>query len=180
MLSQVLDLNRIDSVRFFDHLYNFFERDFVANRTYLATKIYIDPQCNRKEDGKEQAFWHLTSRKQKYQQKKGKRYETVIDRLPDFRRSERIEWVKQIIDNHDNSSVKCFYHKETTGSKPIRFYLWAYQENFVVILQKLGRSRSFLVTSFYIDKVSKRRTYQKRFDEYTTGKRLELLGCEWF
>lgn len=45
-------------------------------------------------------------------------------------------------------------------------YLWAYDHDFVVILQKLGKSESFLVTSFYITHEGKRVDYDKLYDEY--------------
>ena len=180
MLSEPLNLGAVDVGQLFDYLYGFFKRDFVENRTYLNQCIYINPQSQRQEDDKEKSFWHLTSRHEKYNVKEGNRYVTKVERLPDFRRSERIEWVKQIIENHDHAEVRCFYHKETTGSKPIRFYMWAHDADFVVILQKLGRSSSFLVTSFYIDKPYKRKTYQKRYDDYQSNSLAALNDCEWF
>lgn len=73
-----------------------------------------------------------------------------------------------------------FYRKETKGKKPIRLYLWAYNEDFVVILQKLGRSSSFLVTSFYITHERKRNDFQKYYEEYMSQSNPELRRCEWF
>ncbi len=93
MLSALLDLEAVTATNLMDYLYGFFHRDFVANDTYLNSSVYINPQSQRKEDGKEQAFWHLTSKNEKYQKKVGRRYFFVKERVPDFRRSERIEWV---------------------------------------------------------------------------------------
>ncbi len=87
-------------------------------------------------------------------------------RNTDYARSERIEWVKQILENHDHASIKLFYHQESNSKRDIRLYLWAYQHDFVVILQKLGRGCSFLVTSFYLDDGGKRRDYERRFCRY--------------
>ncbi len=83
------------------------------------------------EDGKEKIFWHLTSRKQKRTIKRENRYEIIEERLPDYPRAERIEWVKKIIQNHQNPRIICFYHQETNPNKDIRLYLWAKQDNFV-------------------------------------------------
>lgn len=180
MLSTPLNLSQIDAAKFFDILYSIFHRDFVANKTYLAQKIYINPKSDDCEEDKEKVFWHLTSREEteKYWENGIKKTRT-LGRYPDFRRAERIEWVKQIIENHQNERIRLFYHRESNKKRDIRLYLWAYNDDFVVILQKLGKSQSFLVTSFYIDNQSKRNTYQKRFENYQNGD-TDLQNCEWF
>lgn len=180
MLKPILALNRVEISQLFDFLYGFFHRDFVAARTFLNGKIWINPQSYKLDEGKEEAFWHLTSRDQERLVKRGNQIVKEKERLPDFRRAERIEWVKQIIDNHSAPSIKCFYHKETKGKKEIRLYLWAYDDDFVVILQKLGKSSSFLVTSFFVDYQGKRSDFEKRYQTYIGQKAPELKGCEWF
>ena len=179
-MGPLLNLSRIDAASIMNELYQIFHRDFVAQRTQLAGTIWIDPQSHRLEDGKEQTFWHLTSRKDTYSKKEGGRIVTVTERLPDFRRSERLEWVKLILDNYSDSSVRCFYHQESNAKRDVRLYLWAHQHDFVVILQKLGRSSSFLVTSFHVDHQRKREEYQRRYIGYKAGNQVELNGCEWF
>jgi len=179
-MGPLLNLGKVDAGELMDYLYGFFHRDFVARRAYLNGSIWVNPQSQRQEDGKEMSFWHLTSRAQSYQKREGGRYVTVKERLPDYRRSERLEWVRLIIENHGDPRVRAFYHQETNAKNDIRLYLWAHQHDFVVILQKLGRSSSFLVTSFFIDHAGKRGDYQKRFDEYRVGSKAELRGCEWF
>lgn len=180
MLSAPLNLGQIEATQICDFLYRFFHRDFVASRAMLNRTIYIDPQSQRLDDGKEKTFWHLTTRDQERQVRVGGRYEMVKERLTDYRRAERIEWVKQIIANHTHDAVRIFYHQESNPKRDIRLYLWAYQHDFVVILQKLGRSSSFLVTSFYVDNDRKRDSYQQRYNRYQTGVAPELQGCEWF
>jgi len=180
MLSAPLNLGIIDAGQLFDYLYSFFHRDFVANPTRLNGQIHIDPLRNRMDEGKEATFWHLTSKEQKRQVKQGNRFVTVKERLPDYRRSERIEWVRQIITNHTNAKIRCFYHQESNEKRDIRLYLWAYADDFVVIMQKLGRSSAFLVTSFYIDHQGKRDDFARRHRHYISGQAQELKGCEWF
>lgn len=180
MLSEPLNLGRVEAGALFDFLYDLFHRDFVANATHLNGQIHINPRSDRKEDGKEATFWHLTSRDQSRQVKEGNRYVTVKERLPDFRRAERIEWVRQIIVNHADPAIRCFYHQESNPKRDIRMYLWAHEHDFVVILQKLGRSSAFLVTSFYIDYCGKYDEFAKRYQRYTAGNVPELQGCEWF
>lgn len=181
MLEKVINLAEIDGTEQIEYLYtNFFYPDFVGGNTYLNGNIYIDPITFEKEDGYEKTFWHLTTREHFYQKKQGKRFINVKKRLPDYGRAERIDWVKKIIENAHDEYIRAFYHIETDGKKELRLYLWLYKQDFVVILQKLGKSSSFLVTSFYIDVPKKRRIYQERYDVYVSRSKEELQGCEWF
>ena len=59
-------------------------------------------------------------------------------------------------------------------------YLWAFENDFVVILQKLGNSSSYLVTSFYIDNQRKRDVFQTKHDDYNNKIDGRLNNCEWF
>lgn len=180
MLSEPLALSRIDATKIIDTLYKIFHRDFIANKTYLAERIYINPRTHRKDEGKELDFWHLTTKEEKERVwENGKPVWKVIDRYPDFDRACRLEWVKQILTNHSHESIKMFYHQESNKKRDIRLYLWAHDEDFVVILQKLGKSSSFLVTSFYVAHAGKRRDFEKRYNDYHSGS-AGLTGCEWF
>jgi hypothetical protein len=180
VLSTPLNLGAVEAGVIYDFLYTFFHRDFVDQRTLLNGVIHITPRSGRLEDGKERDFWHLTTRDTVYTVRVGKNYVTRKERVMDYRRAERIEWVRQIIVNHSNSSVKLFYHKESNQDRDIRLYLWAYESDFVVILQKLGGNSSFLVTSFYITHDGKRKDYEKRHRSYVNQEKEELKGCEWF
>lgn len=181
MLSDLINLNTIQATKIIDYLYQIFHRDFVANNTFLANIIYVNPKSHEVDAGKERVFWHLTTRDNKeWRYVNGRNTQVSIGRLTDYRRAERLEWVKQIIENHNHSEIKMFYHKESTGSKEIRLYLWAFNEDFVVILQKLGRSETYLVTSFYIDYEGKRKDFEKRYNNYISKIDPNLLNCEWF
>lgn len=166
-----INLSAIDAATLINHLYSIFTRDFVSAATLLNGTIWIDPQCGRKTDGKEASFWHLTTRMEEVNGEK--------ERYTDFRRAERLEWIKLIIENHNAAEVHHFYHEESK-SKSVRLYLWAHAHDFVVILQKLGKSSSFLVTSFYVDQQHKRTDFAARLKNYRENKNPALAGCEWF
>ena len=179
MFEEILDLAPLGH-EIFDVLYKYFYRDFITEKTLLNKSIYIDPQSGKKVDGKEASFWHLTTRKQIHTVKVGNRSIPKEERLPDYPRAERIEWIKEIITNHNHAEIKLFYHIESNEKKDLRLYLWAHRYDFVVILQKLGKSASFLVTSFYIDSERKKGIYEQRFQHYQNGNSAELANCEWF
>jgi hypothetical protein len=180
MLNNILDLQKIEATEIIDFLYAIFHRDFVANRTLLADEIYVNPRSHLKIDDKEQDFWHLTTREEKEKVwVNNKPEQRVIGRFPDFRRAERLEWVKLILSHHQHADIKMFYHRENNSKRDVRLYLWAYEHDFVVILQKLGKSSSFLVTSFFVDHEGKRADYEARFKSYS-NKNNGLENCEWF
>lgn len=168
MLKLPLELGKIEASGLIDYLYEIFERDFVHQRAMLSGKVWIDPRSERKNDGKEDSFWHLITR--------GK----VGDRYPDYRRAERLEWVRQIIDSPTHPCVQIFYHRESNQRQDVRMYLWAEKHDFVVIIQRLGKSRAFLVTSFYVDHKGKRDDYRKRLQHYQSGRDADLSSNVWF
>ena len=164
----------------FNYLYTFFTRDFITQKTLLAQKIYLDPAGQGMRNGREEIFWHITTRERKKRVKQGKTYTNIITRPLDLQRASRIEWIRPMLLNHQHSDIRLFYRKETKAKKPIRLYLWAYQQDFVVIVQKLGASNALLVTSFYITESYKRNSYTKWYADYTSGNNPDLKGCEWF
>jgi len=167
MFGDIIDFRTCcDSKDRTEFLYQIFHNDFVRNRCYMADRIYIDPKSHEKKDGKEEIFWHIVTRKNRGR------------RELDPPRAMRIKWVKSIILNHNHSEIKLFYYLEDNGK--IRLYLWAYNYDFVVILQKLGNGSSYLVTSFYIDNQKKRDKFQKKFEDYTNKIDIRLDNCEWF
>lgn len=170
MFSEMAELRQFDHT-VFDYLYDFFERDFVTNETYLNQGIWINPRSDRKDEGKELDFWHLVTKNQRDTRGND-------DRYLDTYRAERLPWVKKIIENHNDDEIKLFYFREKNNK--VRLYLWAHDQDFVVILQKLGRAETFLVTSFYIMYSKKRRDFDKRFEDYCNGTDERLNRCEWF
>lgn len=151
----------------FSLAYEIFKQDFIKTKLYLAQKIYINPLTHKKQNGKEKIFWHITTR------------ENLKSKVREFdeQRSKRIGWIKKIIDNYTHNEIKMFFYKE---KRCIRLYLWLYNYDFVVILQKLGKVESFLVTSFYIDKGYNKSIYEKRYNNYINKKDKNLKSCEWF
>ncbi len=154
-----------------DLAYAVFKKDFLDTPCFL-NNIFIDVRNQQKTsvEGREveEVFWHIVSRKNN-----NKRQFDVL-------RAERIAWIKTIFLNHNNNLVKLFYFYEKV--KKIRLYLWLYQNDFVVILEKITTSNraAFIVTSFYVDNQKKRADFQKRYQDYQNGSDLRLHGCEWF
>ena len=169
MFSDVVKLDNKNDEEIIELIYGIFKNDFVLNRTYLAQQIYIDPLSNDIDSSinKEKIFWHVISRKNQ-----------GIRRI-DKPRACRINWIKPIILNYSHTNIKFFYHYEDNNK--IRLYLWAYNNNFAVILQKIGTTNSsYIVTSFYIDNQNKRDAFERKFINYQNNTDIRLGNCEWF
>lgn len=169
MFSEVVNLDNKNEQEIIELLYEIFRNDFVVNRTYLANQIYIDPISNNLEEAlnKEKIFWHVISRKDRGV------------RNIDIPRACRISWIKPIIVNHSNHKIKFFYYYEDNSK--IRLYLWAFENDFAVILQKIGiTNSSYVVTSFYIDNQNKRDAFGRKHENYINNIDNRLENCEWF
>ncbi len=145
--------------------YQQFKQDFINTPLYLANRFYTDPlQPSGCPNQKEQVFWHLITRRNKENK-----------RVFDLERARRIGWIKQIILDYAKPHVKLFYYLD----KKIRLYLWLYDFDFVVILQKAHKGEAiFLVTGFYIDKNDNKKTYEDRYKAYNDDPKLK--NCAWF
>ena len=93
------------------------------------------------------------------------------DRIPDLRRSERLNWVKRIIENYEcsveNNCGKILCWEEMYRGR-VRCNLLFKDERFLIVLEK-ARDVYFLITSFYIEKdwelnkrIRKYETYKKQ------------------
>lgn len=163
---QCEDYNDADS--YFDQLYtNIFLTDFIASKPSFKNKpVYIRKEP--KYESWEHGFLHMTHRNW------GHRKTHVNDRQPDFRRSERLTWVKYIINNFACSSIRncnqLLYWEELFGGY-IRPHLMMYDDEygsaFLVVLEK--RTNYYLIiTSFYLEKSWE---IKKRENKYNTYKK---------
>ena len=169
MFSEVVNLYNKNDDEIIELLYEIFKNDFILNRTYLAQRVYIDPMSDDIETSinKEKIFWHVISRKNRG------------TRRVDKPRACRINWIRPMILNYNHVKIKLFYHYEDNNK--IRLYLWAYDNDFAVILQKIGsRNSSYVVTSFYIDNQNKRDAFERKFIKYQNSNDTRLESCEWF
>lgn len=140
----------------YDMLYHIFCEDIRdSNLHYMEGEIWTFPD---KKDGKEEIFWHLTTRNVKpikIPRRKKKFYpenhEYINEeRLPDLRRCERLPWVKALIENASSTEVLAWDYEE--GNSDTKTYIWLKEFDFVVIMKKYRNGKRRLITSFYVDK----------------------------
>lgn len=143
-----------DPDKYEDHLYyDVFLNDLYNNKMYynskrVALKKY--PTFN----GREASFFHLTC----------KNYKKGEDRLPDFRRSERLGWIKPGIEtNHiEECGDHCFlsYTKIVRDKK--RVHLLNKEDRYMIVLEE-REEYYLLITAFYIDYD---KTLERKYKEY--------------
>ena len=126
-------------------LYEIFERDFVKNDLFFDGKK-VQIRINPKENGYEHAFVHLTC------ESVGKT-DDINNRIPDFRRCERLGWNREIIENypcqHNCKNCKKVLYYEHYYKNNIRINLVFIDARFKVILEK-RKNYILLITGYYI------------------------------
>lgn len=120
-----------DWARYCDQLYAFFHADFIHSKPIFET-LSVNTKRHPEYNDKAATFWHIIS--------EGSNEE---ERVPDFRRCERIRWPRPVIEN--SQAVKV-WENDRKGQKNI--CIWAEEEEYVVILRK--REGYFLFWTAYL------------------------------
>ena len=141
--------------KFLAAVYDVFERDFKQSRpNYQGHPVDYD---SRMENGKEAAFWHMTSSIDR----------STGDRLPDLRRCERIPWPRPMIENCADKAISVWRNERIRkkGAKQTRILIWLEGLDYLVVLAEMRRL-TVLVTAYYTDSNHQRRKLRKERDEY--------------
>jgi hypothetical protein len=132
-----------------DMLYAIFKRDFKDSQpVYEGKAVWFFLNM---EGGKEAIFWHMTSREDK----------DTGQRLPDLRRSERLPWVRPMIDNSNEPEILAWDYEE--GDRTTRSYVWLKDHDFLVLMKKYKSGTRRLITSYFIDQPHTRRNLRKKY-----------------
>ena len=106
-------------------------------------------------DGKEATFWHMTS--------EGR---IEAERIPDFRRCERIRWPRPVIENEHDPALKVWSEKR--GSEN-RIHLWFESEGYLVVLSQ-RKTYTLPWTAFHVARPHQKEKYNKRWKRNTGRK----------
>lgn len=143
--------------RVLKRLYRIFDRDFRQTGCYFEGRTVSWNRRRLDASPYEEGFWHLIT---KYDHSQG-------ERLLDPRRAERLPWCKPTIVNSDDEEVKVWCYQEARGK--IRTYVWLENWDYVIVLENRelhgGRSISFLITAFYVEGNSTRRSLQRKYEK---------------
>ena len=133
-----------DWQHYYDAVYGIFHSDFIEDHPYFESKKVVIRKYPI-EHGREDAFFHVTCQDYYHQN----------DRAPDFRRCERIRWVRKFIENYNCDPSLC---EDCEGVKiwaepyhsTERVHLLLEEERYLVVLER-RRDYILLITAYYVD-----------------------------
>jgi hypothetical protein len=137
-------------------LYGIFEKDFKQGKPKFQHYMVWWDQRVLSGQRFEEGFWHLITRDDK----------DTGERIPDFRRAERLPWCAPVIINSDDSSINVWDYQESR--RQIRTYVWLTDKDYCVILERLRRHTqavAMLVTAFHVDGPSQRRSLRVKLEK---------------
>lgn len=133
----------------FEELYALFRLNFIENRPqYRHFSIWFFQDI---DDGKEKIFWHLTHRED----------EMAGIRLPDFRRSERMPWVRPMLEHPDDPEIMDWDYEEGDGS--VKTYVWLKDFDYLIILKKYPDDGRRIITAYWVEYGNAKRKLMKKY-----------------
>lgn len=142
-----------------EHIYQLFCNDFKYSNPYFEEKI-VKIRFHPIEFNKEEAFFHVTCQD----------YNKDGERVPDFRRCERIRWIRKFIENYNCDLSKC---NDCDGIKVweeevrnvYRTHILLEEEKYMVVLEK-RKGYCLLITAFYFNNNHSLKKKIKKYYEY--------------
>jgi hypothetical protein len=140
-------------------LYDIFTNDFLSSHPYYNSKpVYIKKYPF--ENNKEAAFYHLTH----------KDFNHDSERLPDLRRSERLNWIRPFIEHSTCNKDTC---DNCDGVKKwnepyknkTRIHILLPEQRYTVILEE-RKNYYLLITAFYIEHDHQLNKQLKKYEQY--------------
>lgn len=135
------------------NLYTVFEKDFKQTKpNFQDYAVWWDRRV-LPDQHYEEGFYHLISMDDK----------STGERIPDFRRAERLPWCAPTITHPDDNAVKVWDYREGKGQ--IRTYVWLEEGDYCIVIEKLIRHAqkvAMLITAFYVDGTSRRRSLRNK------------------
>lgn len=139
-----------DWTAYLEVVYGWFRQDFIKTRPVFQGRR-LGLKRHPITQGKEATFWHMIS--------EGKEEE---ERIPDFRRCERIRWPKPVIEHDEDAAIKAWRNQR---GREKRICLWCEQENYLVVLTDRG---SYILpwAAYLVEKPHQQAKLRKEYEEY--------------
>ena len=98
-----------------ERLYAAFCRDFKKGAVHhRGMRIIYDSRVLPDGHDMEEGFWHVVSRKDR----------DSGERLPDYRRAERLPWAQPTMESPERSEIKVFDYDHGTKDIGVKRYIW--------------------------------------------------------
>ena len=143
-------------------LYQKYKADFISTHPLFEGKI-VKVRFLPIIDGYEESFIHFTC----------KNYENVDNREPDFKRCERLHWIRKVIENYlckgicsetDCEGIKIW---EEPWKMYKRVHFLFEEERYLVIIEKREKY-NLLITAYYLEYDNALEKQLKRYEQYKT------------
>lgn len=143
------------------YLYDIFSKHFLETNPIFNGKI-VRPRQHPMHNGKYESYFHITSG----------HYKEVEERVPDFRRCERIKWPKAMIENSkcnciDNCDNYLIWKKKYKNK--FRYSLLLKNEKYLVILEE--RPKYYILISAF--PLTYAHAYHDQIEYYKKAKETE-------
>ena len=125
--------------------------DDIVNSGLRFQGLPVKSQYRPPSLGKGYGFWHVISDGS-----------TEEDRIPDFRRCERIRWISWLIQNADQDPRISWWENKRGHNTHV--VIWIEEEEFVVVLAK--RREYYLLKTAYCPKPHRSRTFKKEREKF--------------
>ncbi len=135
---------------YLEALYSCFRKDFIETKPFFIGQR-IGLKRYPLERGKEATFWHLISEGF-----------NETERLPDFKRCERIRWPSPIIEHADENVIKVWRNKRRSEK---RILLWLEKLEYLVVL---AERKGYILpwTAYIVKEEHKKRKLLKEYETY--------------
>lgn len=143
-----------DFEAYFNYLYSVFVRDLIKNQP-IFKGLRVGARKHPEHNGKHEGFYHLTS---KDYEKTG--YES---RIFDPRRSERLPWIKPIIENYGCNKT-CCKKIEIWKERKNRIHILFEDEYYVIVLDE-RKNYYVVVTAYYIETEHNLQNLLRRYEK---------------
>ncbi len=141
-----------------DAIYKIFKTDFIyGSPKWVVDNLIVGINSSPISDGKEYTFWHITSTGN-----------IEAERIPDFRRCERIRFPRYLIENFRSGPIYAWEKevKSGGGSRENRIHIATDDFTYLLVLSPLRKNRRIIITAFYVDSESNRRRLHGDFTKY--------------
>lgn len=144
-------------------LYKKYRADFIDSHPLYETKI-VKVRFQPIIDGYEESFIHFTCKK----------YENVEAREPDFKRCERLHWIRKVIENYlckESCAEVC--SGILIWEEPYKMYSRVHflfeDERYLVIIEK-RETYNLLITAYYLEYDNALEKQLKHYAQYKKAK----------
>lgn len=134
---------------YLEAVYACFRKDFIISAPYFGGRP-VRLKKHPMYEGKEATFWHCVSSG-----------EVESERLPDFRRMERIPWIRPCIEH--KTELKVWSESRGKNGQEERVHLWLEEEGYLIVLA-IRSGYAVLWTAFVVEHDHQRRKYTKRHE----------------